>query len=34
MSESAFAGLLDRMRKEGGSLADWLISNDDFVTDA
>ena len=34
MSESAFAGLLDRMRKEGDSLADWLISNDDFVADA
>jgi hypothetical protein len=32
MSESAFAGLLDRMRKEGGSLAEWLVSNDDFVT--
>ena len=25
--------LLDRQRKEGGSLAEWLISSDDFITD-
>ena len=33
MSDDVFDGLLERIRKEGGSLAQWLISSDDFVTD-
>jgi hypothetical protein len=33
MSDDTFEGLLDRMRNEGGSMAEWLISSDDFITD-
>jgi hypothetical protein len=33
MTPGVFAGLRERMRREGGSLAEWLISRDDFVTD-
>jgi hypothetical protein len=33
MAPDVFAGLRERMRREGGSLAEWLISSDDFVTD-
>lgn len=33
MTDDAFESLLERQRMEGGSLAEWLISSDDFVTD-
>jgi hypothetical protein len=33
MEDDAFELFLGRIRKEGGSLAEWLISSDDFVTD-
>ena len=33
MDNDVYESLLDRQRKEGGSLAEWLISSDDFITD-
>jgi hypothetical protein len=33
MANDGYESLLDRQRKEGGSLAEWLISSDDFITD-
>jgi hypothetical protein len=33
MDEAVFDMMRERMRNEGGSIADWLISSDDFVTD-
>jgi len=33
MADRDFERFLERMRNEGGSMAEWLISSDDFITD-
>jgi hypothetical protein len=33
IANDIYESLLDRQRKEGGSLAEWLMFSDDFITD-